>query len=104
MAPAPLSPELEALCAFFKSCGLSAVRSEETVRGKIAAAAKALFSVNQLDTKNLSDKQGLFALQVAKDGGKLSEESRNYAIEAIVDGRLKTPDQVTGESTQVRRR
>lgn len=98
MAPAPLSPELEALAEYFQKCGLAPTASVETVRGKAKGAAQALFTANKLEDKQLNNKQGLFALQVAKDGSKLTEESRNYAVEAIVDGRLKSPDQVTGES------
>lgn len=100
MAPAPLSAELEALAEYFQQCGLAPTASVETVRGKSKGAAQALFTANKLEDKHLNNKQGLFALQVAKDGAKLSEESRNYAVEAIVDGRLKAADQVSGESLQ----
>lgn len=99
MAPAAaLSPEIEQLVAYFESAGISPTRSLEVAKNpKTAAGAHALFVSNQLETKGLSDKQGLLALQVAKDGAKLSEEGRNYVVGAVVEGRVKGGDQVTGE-------
>ena len=101
MAPPPLSAELEALSIYFQQCGLAPTASVETVRGKTCKSAQALFTANELEKKDLNSKQALFALQVAKDGAKLSEESKAYSVSAIVDGRLKSADQVSGESRVV---
>lgn len=96
MAPTPA--EIEQLCAYFQSAGVSATRSLEVAKNpKTSAAAHALFTSNKIEDKGLSEKQSLLVLQVAKDGAKLSEDDRNYIVAAVVDGRLKGADQVTGK-------
>lgn len=102
MAPAPLSPELEQLVAYFQACGLAQARATEVVRNsKTSALAKSLFDANDLEHKHVNDKQALFALQIAKDGVKLTDDSRNYALAAVLDERLKTADQVKGLASSV---
>jgi glutaminyl-tRNA synthetase len=97
MAPAV---DVEELTAYFEQCGLAPKAANETARGKQAQNAKALFTANKLETRNLDNKQALFAFQLVKDGAKLSDESKAYVIEAILDQRLKGSDQVTGETTR----
>lgn len=88
---------VEELTAYFQSCGFSEMRAVESAKGKAGAQAHAFFVANELEKKGTTDKQGHFALAIAKEV-KLGEAERSYALEAVVDGRLKAVDQVTGES------
>lgn len=103
MAPAASAADIEQLAAYFEQCGLAPTAANETARGKQANSAKALFSANKLETKQVSTKQGLLALQIAKDGQKLTDESKTYVLDAVLDNRLKAPDQVTGELPDTRK-
>jgi len=99
MAPAPLTPEMESLVAYFESCGLSSTRSSEAARSKYSTSADKIFHSAQLDKQPLDDKQGALALQVAKDAAALDEQAKLYIIERIRNGDLAKSDQVTGEPT-----
>lgn len=93
-----LSPtRMEALAAYFRACGISETKSLEAAKGKSSAVAYAFLSANEVDKLALSDKQGPFAFTIAtaKD---LDEAEKKYALDAVVDGRLKATDQVAGES------
>ncbi|KAI5475493.1 glutamine-tRNA ligase [Pseudohyphozyma bogoriensis] len=95
MAP-KLTEEMKALAEYFEKCGLSPVRSLETVKNpKTSAPAHALFVDNKLDARGLNDKQGMLVLSIAKDGAKLSAEEKAYLVDAVADGRLKAADQVS---------
>lgn len=94
MAPAV---DVDELTSYFEQCGLAPKAANETARGKQALNAKELFSTNNLHTRNLNNKQALLALQLVKDGVKLSEASKSYTLEAISNQRLKGSDQVTGQ-------
>ncbi|BGP40715.1 Glutaminyl-tRNA synthetase [Rhodotorula kratochvilovae] len=94
MAP-KVSPEVEALAAFFAQCGLSEQRALETARSKTAPQAKQLLQLARLDQDNLDDKQTTLALQVAKDGTKLTDDARLYIVGAIRNNRIQKSDQVS---------
>ncbi|GAA5839111.1 hypothetical protein JCM11251_003679 [Rhodosporidiobolus azoricus] len=92
--PPKLSPEVEQLAEYFKTCGLSDQRATETARSKGAPAARNLFDLAHLDSNPIEDKQGALVLQVAKDGAALSDEAKLYIVEAVRDGRLAKSDQI----------
>jgi glutaminyl-tRNA synthetase len=97
MAPALAPEEVIELIRYFTSCGLNSNRSVELCKNvKVAIAAQSLFRLNQLERASLSEKQALILLQLSKDGGKVGEEERNYVVKAIVDERIKSPEQVPG--------
>ncbi|GAA5929158.1 glutamine--tRNA ligase [Sporobolomyces koalae] len=95
MAPAPLTPELEALVAYFEQCGLSSTRSTEAARSKYAPAAKHLFQLSNLDTAPLDDKNGALVVQVAKDGAQLNDEQKLFIVSKIQRAHLAKSDQVS---------
>lgn len=95
---------IEELTAYFATCGLSPARAAEGAKSKQAPLINALFRLNSLETKGLSDKQAQLASQVARDGAKLKEEERKYVLEAVIDGKLKAADQVTGQSSHCKTR
>lgn len=88
---------VEDLAAYFASCGLASNRALDSAKSKQASTINALFRSNSLETKGLSDKQALLASQVARDGGKLGETERAVVVDAVVDGKLKSSDQVLGQ-------
>ena len=91
------NPSVEDLAVYFAACGLTATRAQDSAKSKQANSINALFRANSLETKGLTDKQALLATQIARDGGKLGEEERKFAVEAVVDGKLKSSDQVIGQ-------
>lgn len=98
MAPAPSAEEIQALADYFQQCGLAPARAAEACKNlKAAVAAHALFLANHIETAGLSDKQILVLLQVPKEGAALTDEGRNYIVQAIVAGRIKSLDQVSGK-------
>jgi glutaminyl-tRNA synthetase len=96
--PPKLTPELEELATYFKNCGLSDQRANETARSKTAPIARSLFAQAGLDSTPLEDKQGALVLQLAKDGNALDDEKKLYIVDAVKDGRLAKSDQVAGLS------
>lgn len=86
--------DVEQLTTYLMSCGLAETRAAEVSKSKMAAPARTLFQANQLESKGLNDKAALLALQIAKDAGKLGATEQNYAVAAVVEGRLKSSDQV----------
>ncbi len=103
MAPPALTPELEEISTYLKRCSLSDTAATEIARSKAKArdAVVGFFKSHNLDSRNLSPAQGPLALQVAKDAGKLSVESVNYILEAIVDNKLDRTDKVAGKQLDV---
>lgn len=88
------------LVAYFEKCGLAPNRATDLVNNpKNSTPAHALFVAAGLETKGLNDKQNTLVLTVAAAGTKVGEKEKLYAVGAVVDGRLKAIDQVTGEST-----
>lgn len=91
-----MASSVEQLTSYFAACGMLDALAAQTAKGKLALPAQTLFQANRLAERGLSEKQALLAFQVAKDGAKLGGEAKNYAVQAVVDGRLKSPDQVAG--------
>jgi len=95
----PNDPAIAELILLFKSSGLSEVKTLEAVRNpKTTAALKQLVLDNRFDDKPLDDKSASLLASLASQGLKLSDDERNYIARAIADGRLKTNDQLSGES------
>lgn len=98
MAPAAsTADEINALTQYFTSCGLSSVRATELCANpKQAKPAAVLFRAHHLETVGLNDKQASLVVQVSKDGGKIGEQEKDYTVRAIVEGRIKSGEQVLG--------
>ncbi|KAJ3987488.1 glutamine-tRNA ligase [Lentinula detonsa] len=87
------------LTTLFKSIGLTQAKAAEASKSpKSAAVLKNLIEEHSLVSRGLDEKQaGLiaaFAVQVAKSNG-IDAQSQKYVLDAILDGKLKSVDQVT---------
>lgn len=93
----PTDPETSALISLFQTIGLSGPKATDAARNpKNAASLKELIEQNDLKESGLTEKDGALIAGLAVSGAKLGLAERSYAARAIVDGRLKTTDQVTG--------
>jgi hypothetical protein len=99
VAPPALTPELEEISTYLKRCSLSDTAATEIARSKPKSrdAVVDFFKHHNLDSRSLDPAQAPLALQLAKDGGKLNDESVKFLIEAIVDKKLDRTDKVAGE-------
>ncbi|KDQ20591.1 hypothetical protein BOTBODRAFT_40718 [Botryobasidium botryosum FD-172 SS1] len=98
MAPKfdPKDPAVAALIESFQSIGLSSAKATEAARNaKNAAALKSLIDEHSLADKGLDEKQGVLLSYFAVQGSKLGDLERRYVVDAIVDGRLKSNEQVS---------
>ncbi|KZS88346.1 glutaminyl-tRNA synthetase [Sistotremastrum niveocremeum HHB9708] len=92
----PTDPETSALISLFQTIGLSGPKATDAARNpKNAASLKELIEQNDLKESGLTEKDGALIAGLAVSGAKLGLAERSYAARAIVDGRLKTTDQVT---------
>ncbi|KDE04446.1 glutaminyl-tRNA synthetase [Microbotryum lychnidis-dioicae p1A1 Lamole] len=95
MALPPLDRAQEDLCHYFQRCGLSEVRSTETVRSKTSLTVESFFRKHELERKSLSDKQALLMLQLVKEAGKVGQGGQAYLVGRVQDGALERAEQVT---------
>ncbi|KAG8725870.1 hypothetical protein FRC12_023946 [Ceratobasidium sp. 428] len=93
----PNDPAVAELISLFQSIGLSSTRATEAARSKSAPALKDTIQTHSLDTKNLDEKQALSIQSVVTQGAKLGPAEKSYAIGAIVDRKIKSPEQLSGE-------
>ena len=99
----PEAPENASLISLFSSLGLSNNAAVNLVRTpKQSAPFKALIDDYDLAGKTFDDKQAAALVKLSATGGKLSSEDRGFVVRKIVDGSLKSPDQVTGMLSRVR--
>jgi glutaminyl-tRNA synthetase len=93
----PNDPAVAELISLFQSIGLSPPKATEAARAKSAPALKDIIRTHDLSTKSLDEKQALFISSVATQGAKLGPAEKRYLIDAIVDRRLKSGEQLSGE-------
>lgn len=97
MAPKADSADTAELIELFKSIGLTQSKAAEAAKNpKSAATLKEIIQTHELVEKNLEEKQAVLLASLAVQGSKLGEAERGYIIAAILDGRLKSTDQVAG--------
>ena len=90
-------PTILAAINVFTSIGLTRTKATEALRNpRNTASLKELIDRNKLTTKGLEEKQGNLILQIAIQGTKLEADERDYIVKSVVEGRLKTSDQVAG--------
>jgi glutaminyl-tRNA synthetase len=95
----PNSPENASLISLFESLGLTSNAATNLVRTpKSAAPFKALIDDYNLSGKSFDEKQAAALVKLSATGGKLQPPERGYVVDKIVNGALKSPDQVTGMS------
>lgn len=98
MAPKVDAPETAELIELFKKIGLTQSKAAEAAKSpKSAATLRNIIESHDLVNKQLDDKQAVLLATLAVQGNKLGDAERSYAVDAILDGRLKTTDQVSGE-------
>lgn len=95
----PNDPAVAELISQFQSIGLSSSKAIEAARGaKTAASLKELIQAHDLGSKGLGEKQGTLVSLLATQGGKLGPAEKTYIINAILDRRLKSGEQLAGTS------
>ncbi|KZT29333.1 glutaminyl-tRNA synthetase [Neolentinus lepideus HHB14362 ss-1] len=88
--------DVSSLVNLFKTIGLAQSKAAEAAKNaKSAAILKELIERHDLTAKDLDEKQGTLTAALAAQGGKLGEDERSYILDAILDGRLKSTDQVS---------
>ncbi|CAE6470580.1 unnamed protein product [Rhizoctonia solani] len=91
----PNDPAVAELISQFQSIGLSANKATEAARGaKTATSLKELIQVHGLESKGLDEKQGTLVASLATQGAKLGATEKTYIVNAIVDRRLKSGEQL----------
>ena len=94
-----VSPETAAYVDLFKSIGLTQAKAAEAAKSaKSAALLQGLIERYSL-TGRVDEKQAGLIAALAVQGAKIGEDERGYVVDAIVDGRLKSTDQVNGASS-----
>ena len=97
MPPKAPSADTAELIELFKSIGLTQSKAAEAAKSpKSAATLKDIIEKKQLAGKDLDEKTSVLLAAVAVQSSKLGEDERGYAVDAILDGRLKSTDQVSG--------
>ena len=97
MPPKAPSADTAELIELFKSIGLTQSKAAEAAKSpKSAATLKDIIEKKQLSGKSLDEKTSVLLAALAVQGSKLGEDERGYAVDAILDGRLKSTDQVSG--------
>ncbi|KAI0751547.1 glutaminyl-tRNA synthetase [Daedaleopsis nitida] len=100
MAPKADASDTAELIELFKKIGLTQAKAAEAAKSpKSAGTLKSIIETHDLTSKSLDDKQAVLLAVLAVQGSKLGDGERSYAVDAILDGRLKTTDQV-GEAVK----
>ena len=95
-----VSPETAAYVDLFKSIGLTQAKAAEAAKSaKSAALLQGLIERHSLKGR-VDEKQAGLIAALAVQGTKIGEDERGYVVDAIIDGRLKSTDQVNGASTR----
>ncbi|KAI0939379.1 hypothetical protein AcW1_004441 [Taiwanofungus camphoratus] len=96
MSPRADSYDTTDLIELFKSIGLTQSKAAEAAKSpKSAAMLKDIIEDHALVDKQLEEKQAVLLASLAVQGSKLGGGERGYAVSAILDGRVKSTDQVS---------
>ncbi|OCF36927.1 glutamine-tRNA ligase [Kwoniella heveanensis BCC8398] len=91
----PSTPENAALIALFEGLGLANKSATELVRQpKSGVAFKTLIDEYNLSDKKFDEKQAGALVKLSASAGKLGPAEKGYVVDKIVNGSLKTQDQV----------
>src|SRR5712691_1985199 len=97
--PKGTPPENATYINLFKSIGLTQAKASEAAKSaKSAALLQDLIERHALTGGRIDEKQAGLVAALAVQGAKIGEDERGYVVDAIVDGRLKSTDQVNGTS------
>ena len=106
MSKAPKADQAsDPLVPLFQSIGLTKAKALEAIKApKSAAILKDIIESHKDVVTGLDEKRATLvanlAVQLSKTSAVGSDE-QDYVLKAIVDSRLKTVDQVTGESLSI---
>jgi glutaminyl-tRNA synthetase len=101
--PKGTSLETAAYIDLFKSIGLSQAKASEAAKSaKSAALLQGLIERHALTGGRIDEKKAGLVAALAVQGAKIGEGEQGYVIYAIIDGRLKSTDQVNGGSQHPR--
>ncbi|KAI9507513.1 glutamine-tRNA ligase [Russula earlei] len=93
--PKGTPPETTAYVDLFKSIGLTQAKASEAAKSaKSAALLQVLIRRHALTGGRIDEKQASLVAALAVQGAKIGEDEQGYIVNAIVDDRLKTTDQV----------
>ncbi|PSR74976.1 hypothetical protein PHLCEN_2v9390 [Hermanssonia centrifuga] len=96
MPPKAVSAETAELIELFKSIGLTQSKAAEAAKSpKSASTLKDIIEKKNLSTQKLDEKSGVLLAALAVHGSKLGGDEQEYAVDAILDGRIKSTDQVS---------
>jgi glutaminyl-tRNA synthetase len=102
MAPKPpVEPSSDPMVILFKSMGLPKSKAVEANKNpKSAGALKDLIEKYNLVTAGLDEKRAVLVTAFAGNLSKavtLGEDEKSFVVADILDGKLKSVDQVSGE-------
>lgn len=97
--PTPTAEEIDALATKFEAVGLNQAKAKDAAKSpKIAEPLKHLVETFNLSERSVTDKQASLLVHFAPPSSKLADDQeRGYIVDRIVDGKLKSTDQVNGE-------
>ncbi|KAI5124954.1 hypothetical protein M0805_007381 [Coniferiporia weirii] len=92
----PADPEVLKLIDLFQAIGFTRAKATETAKStKNASALRDIIVDNNLSEKHVDDKKASLVSALAVQGSKLENLEKSYIVEAILDGRLKSAEQVS---------
>jgi hypothetical protein len=101
--PKGTSSKTAAYIDLFTSIGLSHAKASEAAKSaKSATLLEGLIERHALAGGRIDEKQAGLVAALAVQGAKIGEDERGYVVNAIIDGRLKSTDQVNGASQHPR--
>ncbi|KAH9927190.1 glutaminyl-tRNA synthetase [Epithele typhae] len=96
MAPKADAAETAELVELFKKIGLTQSKAAEAAKNpKAATTLRAIVDGHKLADQPPDEKRAVLLAALAVQGAKLCDAEREYAIGAVLDGRLKSTDQVS---------
>ena len=97
--PTPTAEEIDVLKAKFEAIGLNQAKAKDAAKSpKIAEPLKHLVETFKLSERSINDKQASLLVHFAPPSSKLAgDQERGYIVDKIVDGKLKSTDQVNGK-------
>lgn len=100
MTPKPTltTGEIDALATTFEAIGLNQAKAKDAAKSpKIAEPLKHLIETFKLSERSVNDRQASLLVHLAPPSARLAgDNERGYIVDKIIDGRLKSTDQVNG--------
>ncbi|KAH8113221.1 glutaminyl-tRNA synthetase [Phellopilus nigrolimitatus] len=89
-------PEVSKLIDLFQTIGFTKAKATETAKStKNASALKEIIEKNNLSERSVDDKKASLISGLAVQGSNLGKAEKSYIVDAILDERLKSAEQVS---------